>query len=274
MLDVDRRTGLKPRATAITIDEALIWGLAFLARPLFGSLFGHTPAAAVSVGFDDSGIVTGLMASVSVVGALYPAIEGVTGRSPGKFVLGYTIAAEDGARAGIGRLLARSAVKNLGRIASVLALAAGTGFGVASFVNVVVAAGCLLALGEKRQALHDLLLRTAVFRTRDLGAAARATGWATLAATAPAAETSADVPTESSTGPVADTTSAGSSALRAVPPPTPTSLGEGRRTPTRPASDGTAGERKQCPKCGLSETERGSVIGWYCTVCGWRESRA
>jgi hypothetical protein len=31
--------------------------------------------------------------------------------------------------------------------------------------------------------------------------------------------------------------------------------------------------KRQCPKCGLYETERGSVIGWYCTICGWRESR-
>jgi hypothetical protein len=31
--------------------------------------------------------------------------------------------------------------------------------------------------------------------------------------------------------------------------------------------------KRQCPKCGLYETERGAVIGWYCTICGWRESR-
>jgi hypothetical protein len=35
----------------------------------------------------------------------------------------------------------------------------------------------------------------------------------------------------------------------------------------------SAESKRQCPKCGLSETERGSVIGWYCTICGWRESR-
>jgi hypothetical protein len=34
-----------------------------------------------------------------------------------------------------------------------------------------------------------------------------------------------------------------------------------------------ASDKRQCPKCGLYETERGSVIGWYCKVCGWRESR-
>lgn len=31
--------------------------------------------------------------------------------------------------------------------------------------------------------------------------------------------------------------------------------------------------KMQCPKCGLYETEHGSVIGWYCKVCGWRQTR-
>lgn len=31
--------------------------------------------------------------------------------------------------------------------------------------------------------------------------------------------------------------------------------------------------KRQCPKCSLYETELGTVIGWYCRICGWRESR-
>jgi len=44
----------------------------------------------------------------------------------------------------------------------------------------------------------------------------------------------------------------------------------------RPASVATAEShegKRQCPKCSLYETELGKVIGWYCRVCGWRESR-
>jgi len=40
-----------------------------------------------------------------------------------------------------------------------------------------------------------------------------------------------------------------------------------------PSAASRADGKRQCPKCGLYETERGSVIGWYCTICGWRESR-
>jgi len=46
------------------------------------------------------------------------------------------------------------------------------------------------------------------------------------------------------------------------------------RAVARPVLAPAAGEgKRQCPKCGLYETERGSVIGWYCKVCGWREAR-
>jgi hypothetical protein len=41
--------------------------------------------------------------------------------------------------------------------------------------------------------------------------------------------------------------------------------------PPRPA---VAADRPQCPKCNLYETERGTVIGWYCKVCGWREGKS
>jgi len=44
----------------------------------------------------------------------------------------------------------------------------------------------------------------------------------------------------------------------------------------RPAPVATAEShegKRQCPKCSLYETELGKVIGWYCRICGWRESR-
>jgi hypothetical protein len=67
-----------------------------------------------------------------------------------------------------------------------------------------------------------------------------------------------------------------------VPPapiPAPASfaaVGSGGLPDASPAASAPAGRadgKRQCPKCGLYETERGSVIGWYCTICGWREAR-
>ena len=46
--------------------------------------------------------------------------------------------------------------------------------------------------------------------------------------------------------------------------------------PPPPSSSGGVAQagRRQCPKCDLYETEKGTVLGWYCKVCGWSESRA
>jgi hypothetical protein len=59
-------------------------------------------------------------------------------------------------------------------------------------------------------------------------------------------------------------------AIASVPAP-----GPARPAPVAVAAParGSAEGKRQCPKCGLHETERGTVIGWYCTICGWRESR-
>ena len=43
--------------------------------------------------------------------------------------------------------------------------------------------------------------------------------------------------------------------------------------PAPAAATATNDGKRQCPKCSLYETEQGKVIGWYCRVCGWRESR-
>jgi hypothetical protein len=44
--------------------------------------------------------------------------------------------------------------------------------------------------------------------------------------------------------------------------------------PAPPPPGGAAPGRRRCPKCSLYETEKGTVLGWYCKVCGWSESRA
>jgi hypothetical protein len=55
----------------------------------------------------------------------------------------------------------------------------------------------------------------------------------------------------------------------AVPRAAPRAAAPAASAPAAVSADG----KRQCPKCGLYETERGSVIGWYCKVCGWREGR-
>jgi len=72
-------------------------------------------------------------------------------------------------------------------------------------------------------------------------------------------------PMPSAAGPVV--TPAAAAPVMAAPVPTP--------PPPQPRPPSGAGQgRRQCPKCSLYETEKGTVLGWYCKVCGWSESRA
>ena len=65
-----------------------------------------------------------------------------------------------------------------------------------------------------------------------------------------------------------------SSSPRLPEPPAAQVLAAPRAQPVPSPSPATSADgKRQCPKCGLYETERGSVIGWYCKVCGWREAR-
>jgi hypothetical protein len=102
-----------------------------------------------------------------------------------------------------------------------------------------------------------------------------ATGWAMSRVTAAQLEGLPVAP--GSPGPAVEA----SRPLAVAPAPVPAAaplaaVGSGGLTEAAPAPSapaGRAGGKPQCPKCGLYETERGSVIGWYCTICGWREGR-
>jgi len=72
--------------------------------------------------------------------------------------------------------------------------------------------------------------------------------------------------------PAAEPVAAPSPRVAAAPSAPLTTPSAPAAAPRVAAAPPAAGKR-QCPKCGLYETERGSVIGWYCKVCGWREAR-
>jgi hypothetical protein len=70
---------------------------------------------------------------------------------------------------------------------------------------------------------------------------------------------------------LADDTPAPAPVLAAAPALASAARPAAVATAPRPAP---AGDRRQCPKCSLYETERGSIIGWYCKICGWREGKS
>jgi len=110
----------------------------------------------------------GIMALIAVAGLL-SLIEGFTGWTLGKLVLGLRIRNEDGTKASRSTLLGRWALKNIGYLFGSLAVLTKvsmfTFFGLLGAL-VIVLGGLFTrrAKGLMRQTLHDKLLHTAVFK--------------------------------------------------------------------------------------------------------------
>lgn len=172
---MEKRVGFGARLTAFLIDGLAIVVVGVVAGGLTGAVIGSGADAA---GGDETaaafaralGVLGGAVAGVYLVAVLYGLIEAFTGASPGKMALKLKIGYQDGRPAPVRTYLTRWAVKNGG----VILWAAGvlTGSGPVAMlgwlVSLAVFLGCLLVLGDRRQAIHDMAATTAVFRRADL----------------------------------------------------------------------------------------------------------
>ncbi len=124
---------------------------------------GDAQAAAAMGGI--FGAVAGFFITFALIGTVYFLVEGFTGYTLGKFVLGIRIASDDGTAAGIGKLLFRYLVKNSNLVLSLAALFTGV-YALATLGKVaglLIFVGCFFTLGVKRQAFHDMIAKTAVY---------------------------------------------------------------------------------------------------------------
>ncbi len=176
---MEKRVGFALRLGAFSIDVVFVLILSFAAVPAMGALLGP--------GFvpQDASLAASLtMARGAVIGAVYFLIEGLTGASIGKMILKLKVGRPDGQPGSVGLFLLRWAIKNVGNLVAIvgaaLALAAlGPGLpifliGVGNVLGLIVILGCFLALRQSKQALHDVLARTAVYRRDDLAPATHA----------------------------------------------------------------------------------------------------
>jgi uncharacterized RDD family membrane protein YckC len=107
-----------------------------------------------------------LPVAAAFVGVLYNLIEGVVGYTIGKLIIGIKIGNQDGTPASQSTLMLRYALKNIGSIFSLLSIllivnALST---IGSILGLIVFIGCFFVLADKRQAFHDMLAKTAVFK--------------------------------------------------------------------------------------------------------------
>lgn len=104
--------------------------------------------------------------------AVFMAFEILFATSPGKLILSLQIANSDSSKASIMQLSIRSIFKHSPELFSVLLMVFSINsgfFGILQFLmSLTVFIGFLFALSEKRQALQDIIAKTAVFKTSNL----------------------------------------------------------------------------------------------------------
>ncbi len=105
-----------------------------------------------------------------VLAIIYYSLEIVFARTPGKMILGIKIAKDDRTEARTRDLLLRFVVKHVNYILDGLALLLVLSFinVASSFLNLIVIIGCFFVLGQRRQAIHDMIAGTAVYHQSDI----------------------------------------------------------------------------------------------------------
>ena len=111
------------------------------------------------------GMVLGMGLGIGVVGFILFLWEGITGAAAGKLVLGIKIKNADGATAPVGQLIGRSAVKYSGSLLTLVgAITSIATIGTLGMIaGIVIFFGCFCVFGQGKQALHDLIVKTAVY---------------------------------------------------------------------------------------------------------------
>jgi uncharacterized RDD family membrane protein YckC len=180
---MDRRAGFGVRFAAALIDLGIVAVVGFIAGAATGGMLGGGIGGVLGGSAGGDGAAAGaalgaavgaLLGAVAAFGGfvfLYSLIEAFTGASPGKMCLGLRVGTADGRRGSTALYVRRWAIKYSG---TVMGLLGSTIPGLqilglaAPAAGLIVFVGCFLALGDRRQALHDLGAATAVYRKADL----------------------------------------------------------------------------------------------------------
>jgi uncharacterized RDD family membrane protein YckC len=184
---MEKRVGFWPRVAAALIDVILISAITFATKGLFEAILPGIYARKVAEMTADPrtaqahkylALAAGWGIAAGLLGPFYGLIEGFTGRSPGKLLLGLRIVDEAGQPAPLPTLLIRFAVKSSSNVIAFIAVFAGVHAldTMSQIVGWGIILGFFLVLTESRQALHDKIAGTAVRRKADLGAAALSAG--------------------------------------------------------------------------------------------------
>lgn len=111
-----------------------------------------------------------VIAGIGVIGFLIMIMEGLTGQTPGKMLLGIKNANQDGSNASTSTLFIRTLIKNISSVLSFVAVTSSLSIigTIGSFLGFIIFIGCFFTLGKSKQSIHDLISKTAVYNKSDL----------------------------------------------------------------------------------------------------------
>ena len=111
-----------------------------------------------------------VIAGIGVIGFLIMIMEGLTGQTPGKMLLGIKNANQDGSNASTSTLFIRTLIKNISSVLSFIAVTSSLSIigTIGSFLGFIIFIGCFFTLGKSKQSIHDLISKTAVYNKSDL----------------------------------------------------------------------------------------------------------
>ncbi len=175
---MENRIGFGRRLGAYVIDLLIVIGLAYIVASISGTFFekfvDFSKFTDEQAFFDANPTLWLLFVIIPIPAVLmsfiYNLIEGFTGNTPAKYLLGIKIGNQDGTKASQGKLMGRFAIKNISSIIGLIAIAlmASTLNIIGSVLGFVIFIGCFFVLGESKLALHDMIAKTAVYWRKDL----------------------------------------------------------------------------------------------------------
>ena len=168
------RVGFWPRTLALAVDASIGMLVAFLFGPWLGIRLGLGQYGGLGPGA--GGMMAGALGGSALIALAYLASEAVGDATPGKRLLGLAVGTAEGCVAARSTRILRWALKTAPIALTLLAVAVGVGLPglggllklIANLCGLGIGGGCLLALGQTRQAFHDRVAGTAVYRRGEL----------------------------------------------------------------------------------------------------------
>ena len=111
-----------------------------------------------------------LLQELVLIGFLIMIMEGLTGQTPGKMLLGIKNGNQDGSNASTSTLFTRTLIKNISSVLSFVAVTSSISIigTIGSFLGFIIFIGCFFTLGKSKQSIHDLISKTAVYNKSEL----------------------------------------------------------------------------------------------------------